>query len=544
MADTTLLDRMHPAPNAEYRSGNRQGCMRGTRRGVLLMLENWLRDEQGRRVLWLNGLAGTGKSTIAQTFAEMSFADGKLGASFFCSRDFEDRRNLRSIFPTLAFQLAHRYPQFQQGLLSFLAANPNFGQESICSQLENLLIGPLQAMHTPTLIIIDALDECHDEGPASALLSMLSHYMDKIPLIKSFITGRPEPQIRSGFRLELLQPHIEVFKLHEVEPDSVNSDIKIFLKARLAEIAKNRSIHDLTEGWPSLQDISIVCRKAAGFFIYASTVINFVASNHHSPIERLSLITSLPQDSSYEGGLGIDLLYTQVLDQAFNDHNADLDGQEHFKLVVGAVLLVFKALSVKALSTLLRIPNVSTTLCSLDSLLLIPTNEAAPVQIFHKSFPHFLMDQKRCKDPWFFVNPSVHHARLLQSCLSLMKERLKRNICNLGDYAILNEVKDLSARHKRHIGDALVYACRFWTSHLTMTQGSGLDIVDVQKAIEEFFTTCLLYWIEVLSLTGNLSASIHALRNIQQWYTLVSSVGNISQGLCSYVFRWEFHAGG
>jgi len=38
-----------------------------------------------QRIFWLNGLAGTGKSTIAQTFAEMAFADGKLGASFFCS---------------------------------------------------------------------------------------------------------------------------------------------------------------------------------------------------------------------------------------------------------------------------------------------------------------------------------------------------------------------------------------------------------------------------------------------------------------------------
>jgi adenylylsulfate kinase-like enzyme len=47
-------------------------------------------DEQEQRVFWPNGLAGTGKSIVAQTFAEMMFAGGKLGASFFCSRDFED----------------------------------------------------------------------------------------------------------------------------------------------------------------------------------------------------------------------------------------------------------------------------------------------------------------------------------------------------------------------------------------------------------------------------------------------------------------------
>jgi len=74
---------------------------------VLHQLEEWLEVEQGQHVFWLNGLAGTGKSTIAQSFAEIAFAGGKLGASFFCSRDFEDRSNLQAIIPTLAFQLAY-----------------------------------------------------------------------------------------------------------------------------------------------------------------------------------------------------------------------------------------------------------------------------------------------------------------------------------------------------------------------------------------------------------------------------------------------------
>jgi hypothetical protein len=56
--------------------------MRGTSKDVLWQIERWLMDERDRRVLWLNGLSGTGKSTISQTFAEMCFAGGGLGASF------------------------------------------------------------------------------------------------------------------------------------------------------------------------------------------------------------------------------------------------------------------------------------------------------------------------------------------------------------------------------------------------------------------------------------------------------------------------------
>ena len=92
--DLALLDRMYHVADAGYLCGDRKGCMTGTRREILSDLENWLNDDQDKRVFWLNGLAGTGKSAIAQTFAETSFVSGKLGASFFCSRDFENRSSL------------------------------------------------------------------------------------------------------------------------------------------------------------------------------------------------------------------------------------------------------------------------------------------------------------------------------------------------------------------------------------------------------------------------------------------------------------------
>ena len=75
MADFTLLDRMHHTPKAGHHSGKRQGCLGGTRIEILQQLEEWLENKQGQRVFWLNGLAGTGKSTIAQTFAEITFAE-------------------------------------------------------------------------------------------------------------------------------------------------------------------------------------------------------------------------------------------------------------------------------------------------------------------------------------------------------------------------------------------------------------------------------------------------------------------------------------
>ena len=167
---------------------------------------------------------------------------------------------------------------------------------------------------------------------------------------------------------------------------------------------------------------------------------------------------------------------------------------------------------------------IHSTARSLHSLLLIPEGPEDPIQTFHKSFPDFLTDPERCKDSRFLVEPAVRHTEILLSCLNLMKARLKKNICNLDNHAILHEVKDLSARKKDNIGDALEYACRFWTKHLLGIPGTSSHVQEVQEAIDTFFTTCLPYWIEVLALTGNLGVGVYAMNDIQQWYALVSTV--------------------
>ena len=456
----------------------------------------------------------------------MAFADGKLGASFFCSRGSEDRSNLQAIFPTLAFQLALHYESFREELLQVLKACPDIRKESLCWQMENIIVGPLKMACISILIIIDALDECKDEGPASALLSILSYYANEIPNIKFFITGRPEPQIRSGFRLRSLLPITEVLKLHEVKPEVVDNDIKLFFQTQLTNLAEDRSDFDPEGDWPSSSDIKILCQKAAGFFIYASTVVKFVASTNYKPTKQLEQIILLPQSTSYEGRFGIDLLYTQVLGQAVDDVDAGGDFHSRFRTVVGAVLLGFNPLSVKALSDLLDRSDILSTLRSLHSLLLVPITAVSPIHVFHKSFPDFLMDSERCKDKRFFVDPPLHHTEILLSCLRLMRE-LKENICELDDHAVLSEVDDLATCRKDHIGDALEYACKFWTRHLLKVPSDSSHIKEVQDAIDEFFMTYLLSWIEVLSLMGNLDVGVYALNDIQQWYLSVSYIQDI-----------------
>ena len=237
--------------------------MKGTRHGVLRELKDWLHDEQGERILWLHGDKETGKSAIAQTFAEICFADGILGASFFCSRASVRRSDIQLILPTLAFQLAHRYPRFREELLKLLRANPDVGQESLDSQMEKLIVSPLEAAQIQTLIIIDALDECHN---LHMFLSSFSKHLDGIPNVKFFITGCPVDVIEATFG----SPLARVFRLQEVERSSVDADIKLCLRAWLRYYAKMATHSGPPENWPSSDCLDELCYLVRGCFAVAA----------------------------------------------------------------------------------------------------------------------------------------------------------------------------------------------------------------------------------------------------------------------------------
>ena len=304
----------------------------------------------------------------------------------------------------------------------------------------------------------------------------------------------------------------------------------------MTNIRETRSDCEFPEEWPSLYDINLLCKKAGGLFIYASTVVKFVASKYHLPTERLDLIISRSRDAAHEG---VDRLYTQILELAFQD--ADSGDQElysRFRNVVGAILLASHPLSRTALSKLLGncgTPfHISTTLRFLHSVLNVPDSEDEPIRVFHKSFPDFLTDRTRCKDDRFFIDPATHHKSILFSCFDLMEKSLKKNICELDDYVVLKYVLTLSARRDKYIGTSLEYACRFWTKHLASVPGKGPDAKKIQEAIDKFFTKRLLCWIEVLSIVGHLGTAVNAIDDIRQWYISVSYTQARHYMLCSH----------
>jgi hypothetical protein len=521
-ADLEVLDKLNPVHDAGYQADHHERCLSGTRESTLGDIMSWARNPQDQPVFWLNGLAGTGKSTIAQTFSEMANQDGILGASFFCSRDYLERKELKNIFPTLAYQLACRYPRFRDHLIKAIKRDPSVAHNSLISQLRDLVVDPLAATGISCVIVIDALDECIDDQPASAILSVLGRLVSKLPLVKFFITGRPEPRIRSGFRLPLLEPFTHIFLLHEVASATVEDDIRLYLTEKLGAMAKRRSGLDLPQPWPSDGDITVLAQKSSGLFIFASTVARFIESEHHEPRERLRLIVSKADDTSHEGASGIDSLYSQVLRDAF----PDVDEESLFanlKRILSAVVLALNPLSRDGLVTLLNIDSalISTTLRHLHSVILVPSSGSQKIRIFHKSFPDFLQDPGRCPDTRFHIDSPARHGDMVLSCLDLVG-KLRMNPCSLSPFVMNQDIPDPLRLLEDRLGSGLRYACKYWSTHLLSSSTSREYRSWLVASASRFFDHSVFPWMEVMSLEGRLEDVIHSMNDLLDWLTKVS----------------------
>jgi hypothetical protein len=478
------------------------------------------------RLFWINGSAGTGKTTIAFTVAEACRKRGILGASFFCSRDDAGCSNASLIVSTIAFQLGQLIPSFNTAVTRALKSNPDIGYSSVPYQLEELIVKPLVLVRQsfpPCVIVLDALDECKDSGATSIILSSLSHHVGKLSPLRILLTSRPERHITKAFKSVDLSTVSRRFILHEIPLGVVQNDIKQYLATNFASI---RDSYDLESSWPSEADIQTLTHLSFGLFIFAATSLKYIDDPYYGdPRGQLADLlhnSSAVAESWSSPHWRLDQLYTQVLTHSLPDMSPRLEGR--LRMVLGTIVLLQNLLSPLALEALLGLrPNtVRQTLVSLHSLVIVPEDDNQVIRLIHPSFFDFIMDPTRCPNPKFVVNAKTQHTLIAFACLGIMKN-LRRDICGIKYPCILNnEINDLRTRIEQHIPSHIQYACRHWAFHFAHAMVSDI----ILDAVEEFSSTYLLYWIEVCSLLGELRSGILALDAAQQALVVCHFISN------------------
>jgi hypothetical protein len=476
-----------------------------------------------QRIFWLDGMAGTGKSTIARTVARRCSDDGLLGATFFFSRGGGELETARTFVTTLAVQLARRHQLLRAAICGAVRAQPNIAAQLLSDQWRNLVLKPCgllanaAAQRTrahptpaPLVLVVDALDECKAPAEVEFVLELLSETLGIMATpLRILVTSRPEITVRAGLDSMNARQRRHVI-LHHVQPSVINCDIKIFFEHKLASAIRYRPL------LPGLTDEEVLQRlviRADGLFIWAATASRYIKEGGPHARSRLDTIVGYRVSSAPTSPESkLDEIYTSVLRSALRD---EWTGDEHEQFcrllndVLGTIAVLFLSLSALDLAALLfhSENDVLEVMWDLHSIFDVPKDRCVPIRPHHASVRDFLLSSERCTDKRFWVDERQAHTRVARQCLLLMTKTLVKNICGLNEPSVLRKSIH-QERLNACIPASLRYACRYWVLHVKHSHNEDA----LRAEIEIFLFKHLLHWLEVLNLIDKLSDGIEMIR--------------------------------
>lgn len=498
-------------------------CLPGTRIDILDRIITWIRDpEATQRVMCIKGMAGRGKSTIAATVHERWKSEG---SSAICCFRRGDMSLVNRLVCALARQLADKGKDVvKRVVLESVRDNQNIAQEPLGDQFKVLLepLIRLPSTCTPVLLVVDALDECHDANYAEKIIELLETHSSTMPgSVKFLVTSRPEDRIMRAIEFARIE---DLDSTKNMNP----TDITRLFNDGFSKIRKK---HRLAEAWPPGETIETLVGLSQNLFQWAHTSIAFM--QERSPEFRLQQLLDRPSEL-----YGLDKLYEQIVSSAKTRMQPGTESL--LQRTIGIALVAAEPISLNVVGYFLNgngiprhIPRDGVAkylrdeiLADLKSMFVIPECPDDPIQPMHTSVRDFFIDTNRCNDPDLAVNLPLLDYTTAIDCFRMMRRDLRRNICGLTDLTLRNsEIQKLVGQC---VPPGLRYCARFWHHHFVRAaQGhqSAERVFQLYTVIGEFGRKRILHWVEVMCLTGATSEVVGIARALEARF----QVGTVSK---------------
>jgi hypothetical protein len=266
------------------------------------------------------------------------------------------------------------------------------------------------------------------------------------------------------------------------------------------------------EIWPDGDAISKLVDHTRGFFKWAAIAVDDIQASLGKENQLKTII---------EDGTATTL---EDFDQYLNEIINMVLPSEAFRATMGTIVLSMQPLTMGDLGHFLqnRFPSSSgvSLEATCDKLLPIISieGENKAIKVRHKAYKDYLTDSKRCAYSGFLIDRSKAHRKMALSCLKIMQQELKFNICGLkSSYHMNTDVEDKDALIEKCIPSFLAYACQHWADHLRGIASTEKRDTEIVNLLRNFLNIHLLHWLEVLSLLLKSNIASKSLCEAAEW---------------------------
>src|SRR5258706_918075 len=317
--------------------------------------------------------------------------------------------------------------------------------------LDQLPTGP----NNPLVFVIDAFDECGDDGSRPALLKLLTSAAASTLWLKIIITSRPEDDIQRVFD-GLTRSSYRQYDL--AIDQQASHDLRMFAQSEFGRVARKRGF---SLPWPENSLLDKLISRADGLFIFIKTLA--------LALPRFPDPTGFLKAASKEVGDRLETLYglySNILKSRIEHSHAE------FQRVIGVLLTAapYRALCEETIAELAGGgPDlVKMWMKNLSSLLYQNQGTNGGSRVRHLLSSEFLVSGYF--PPNYQINIGDANVGLGAACVKTMVSQLRFNICGLEDSLLSNvDVDDLTSGISANVYDSLQYRYLYFCNHICFT---------------------------------------------------------------------------
>ena len=456
---------------------------------------NW--DNSGsecppRRLLWIKGHAGTGKTMLMigliRQLSHQPVALSPALSFFFCQGTDAALNNATAVLRSLIWLLLLQQPCLISHLLQkYKESGVDLFRDynafiALSEAFRNMLKDP---QLPPVYLAVDALDEC-TQG-RSDLIHLISTSLILSQKVKWLLSSRPEVDL-----LAVLKDPSN--SLVELDTQRLEEPVNAYINHKLMQLKYGEGYDDRV-----LAEVSYEVRKRAeNTFLWVALVFKELSSVEGW--DAVETVQSIPP--------GLTDLYGHMMARIDEGNERN---RQRCKNVLAATFLVHRPLSLSELVVVAGLPAKINPRTIVDRCGSFLTIKDETVYLIHQSAKDYLGDNYTTRlQPAGVVQG---HVDISIRAIDAMSSMLSRNMYNL-DFGFKPE--NMTPPDPDPLAP-LQYSCVFWADHLCSLNSDNSRLVGeltddgkVFGFLKEYF----LRWLESLSLIGKLSSGLLSIRKI------------------------------